>query len=156
FGFFECRNDKAAAHALFDTVRSWLAERNLRAVRGPVNPSLNYECGLLIEGFNDPPTFMMTYNPPYYAELIESYGFAKSHDLYAYLGVKKDLDHQIPRVGTLVERVNEMFHVKTRPMDKSRFQEDLETFLNVYNGACLHVWGFVPITRGEIQWMARD
>jgi GNAT superfamily N-acetyltransferase len=156
FGFFECINDKEVAHALFDTVRSWLAERNLQALRGPVNPSFNYEIGLLIQGFDDPPTFMMTYNPPYYAELIESYGFVKAHDLYAYIGGKKDLDYQVPRVATLVERVNEMFHVKTRPMDRRRFQQDLETFLQVYNGACQHVWGFVPITRPEIEWMASD
>ena len=54
-----------------------------------MNPSLNYEVGLLIEGFDDPPTFMMTYNPPYYAELIESYGFVKAHDLFAYSGTRK-------------------------------------------------------------------
>lgn len=156
FGFFECINDKAVAHALFDTVRSWLAERNIRALRGPVNPSFNYEIGLLIEGFDDPPTFMMTYNPQYYAELIESYGFAKAHDLYAYIGMKKDLEHQLPRVGTLVERVNEMFNVKTRPMDKARFQQDLESFLRVYNDSCQHIWGFVPITKAEMEWMASD
>ena len=86
FGFFECINDKAVAHALFDAAPLWLAERNLHALRGPMNPSLNYEIGLLIEGFDDPPTFMMTYNPPYYSGLIESYGFAKAHDLYSYLG----------------------------------------------------------------------
>src|SRR5262249_23747302 len=55
FGFFECINDKAVAHALFDAARSWLAERNIHAFRGPVNPSFNYEIGLLIQGFDDPP-----------------------------------------------------------------------------------------------------
>ncbi len=70
FGFFDCIDDQAVANGLFDAVRSWLAERNLHALRGPVNPSFNYEIGLLIEGFNDSPTFMMTYNPPYYAKLI--------------------------------------------------------------------------------------
>ena len=95
FGFFECINDRAVAHALFDTVRSWLAERNIRALRGPMNPSLNYEVGLLIEGFDDPPTFMMTYNPKYFADLIESYGFVKAHDLYAYMGDKSNLDSQL-------------------------------------------------------------
>jgi GNAT superfamily N-acetyltransferase len=156
FGFFECINDRAVAHALFDTVRSWLAERNIRALRGPMNPSLNYEIGLLTEGFDDPPTFMMTYNPKYYAELIESYGFAKAHDLYAYLGLKKDLAHQLPRVQTLMERLGEMFQLKTRGLDRSRFREDVETFLHIYNGACLHIWGFVPITEKEMSWMARD
>jgi GNAT superfamily N-acetyltransferase len=156
FGFFEAINDRAVAHALFDAVRAWLAERNLQAFRGPVNPSLNYECALLIEGFDDPPTFMMTYNPPYYAELIESYGFVKAHDLFAYIGYKKDLDYQVPRVAELVSRVTEMFHVTTRPMDRRHFRRDVETFLHIYNGACLHIWGFVPITPKELAWMAKD
>jgi hypothetical protein len=156
FGFFECINDKQVANALFDTARSWLAERDIQAIRGPVNPSLNYEMGLLIDGFNDPPTFMMTYNPPYYADLIEAYGFAKAHDFYAYLGIKKDLDHQIPRVGSLVERVKEMFNVQTRPMDRSRFLDDVKLFLDIYNKSCLHVWGFVPITPKELDWMASE
>ena len=156
FGFFESINDKAVAHSLFDTVRSWMAERDLHALRGPMNPSMNYEIGLLIEGFDDPPTFMMTYNPPYYAELIESYGFAKAHDLYAYVGVKKDLDQQLPRVTPLLERLTEMFNVKTRGLDHSRFREDVGTFLKIYNGACQHIWGFVPITEAEIDWMAKD
>jgi GNAT superfamily N-acetyltransferase len=156
FGFFDCIDDQAVANALFDAVRAWLAERNLQALRGPVNPSFNYEIGLLTEGFDDSPTFMMTYNPPYYAKLIESYGFAKAHELYAYIGIKKDLEHQLPRVATLVDRVHEMFNVKTRPMDKKRFQEDLESFLRVYNDSCQHIWGFVPITKAEMQWMAGD
>jgi GNAT superfamily N-acetyltransferase len=56
----------------------------------------------------------------------------------------------------LVDRVHEMFNVKTRPMDKSRFQEDLETFLQVYNVSFQHIWGFVPITKAEMEWMAGD
>ena len=91
FGFFECIDDQDVAHALFDAVRAWLAEQNMQAVRGPTNPSLNYELGLLIDGFDDPPTFMMTYNPPYYAELIETYGFLKAQDLYAYSGTRRTL-----------------------------------------------------------------
>ncbi len=156
FGFFESINDRAVAHALFDAVRAWLGQRNVQALRGPMNPSLNYEVGLLIEGFDDPPTFMMTYNPPYYAELIESYGFVKAHDLFAYIGYKKDLDYQVPRVAQLVDRVGEMFNVKTRPMNPKTFQKDLEIFLQIYNGACQHIWGFVSITQKELEWMAKD
>src|SRR5690606_15580917 len=85
-----------------------------------------------------------------------SYGFVKAHDLYAYLGLKKDLDHQIPRVGGLVERVKEMFNVQTRPMDRSRFLEDVKLFLDIYNRSCLSIWGFVPITEKELEWMSRD
>jgi GNAT superfamily N-acetyltransferase len=156
FGFFESIDDKPVAHALFDAVRSWLAERDLHALRGPMNPSMNYEIGLLIEGFDDPPTFMMTYNPPYYSNLIESYGFAKAHDLYAYLGKRADLDHQLPRVATLLERVKETFNLNTRGLDRKHFEQDVGTFLHIYNQSCQHIWGFVPITKAEMDWMAHD
>ncbi|NBW97131.1 MAG: N-acetyltransferase, partial [Planctomycetia bacterium] len=71
FGFFECDDDPAAAGALFDAARSWLRGQGMTAIRGPANPSLNYECGLLIEGFDTPPFFMMTHNKPYYPALVE-------------------------------------------------------------------------------------
>ena len=86
FGFFESVDDQEVANGLFDTVRAWLGEQGIADLRGPVNPSLNYEIGLLIDGFDSPPTFMMTYNPPYYARLIENYGFGKTQDLYAFWG----------------------------------------------------------------------
>jgi GNAT superfamily N-acetyltransferase len=156
FGFFECINDKQVAGALFDTARSWLSERGIHNMRGPCNPSLNYEIGTLIDGFDDHPTFMMTYNPKYYGELIESYGFAKTHDFYAYLGIKSALSHQLDRVGPLIEGVHRTFNLKTRPLDKKNFLEDVRMFLDIYNKSCLHVWGFVPITPDELEHMARD
>ena len=63
FGFFESRDDSEVAAALFESVKNWLSQRGVEAIRGPTNPSLNYECGLLVEGFDSSPTFMMTYNP---------------------------------------------------------------------------------------------
>ena len=72
------------ANGLFDAARAWLAARDIHQIRGPVNPSLNYECGLLVDGFHMPATFMMTYNPPFYARLIETYGFRKAQDLFAF------------------------------------------------------------------------
>ncbi len=77
FGFFESIHDRAVAHALFDKACACLKSQGMTDVRGPCNPSLNYDLGTLIEGFDTPPTFMMTYNPPYHDELISSYGFAK-------------------------------------------------------------------------------
>ncbi len=98
FGFFETIDDQQVANALLDAVREWFAERGIERMRGPVNPSLNYEVGLLIDGFDSAPTFMMTYNPPYYAALIEHYGFSKVQDLYAFWGhveMLKSLDQKL-------------------------------------------------------------
>lgn len=84
FGFFESINDRDVAHALLNQVASWSKGRGAVMLRGPMNPSTNHECGLLVEGYNDPPSVMMTYNPPYYQELLESWGLHKIKDLYAY------------------------------------------------------------------------
>src|SRR5215510_1260422 len=84
FGFFEVENNRETAAMLLDEACNWTASRGVTAIRGPMNPSTNYECGLLVEGFDLDPTVMMTYNPSYYVELIESYGFKKAMDLLAY------------------------------------------------------------------------
>jgi len=83
FGFFECINDQTVADALFNAAKKFLKEHGVTAMRGPVNPSVNDEIGLLIEGFDLSPAIMMTYNPPYSVDLIEKYGFKKAKDLFA-------------------------------------------------------------------------
>jgi GNAT superfamily N-acetyltransferase len=154
FGFFDCRDDQEAAHALFDAVRHWFYEQGIYQLRGPTNPSLNYELGLLIEGFDSTPTFMMTYNPPYYQRLIESYGFAKSQDLYAFWGHVSMLPPIVEKLRPIGEQIIERFNVNLRTLDKKRFREDVKTFLSIYNQSLSNTWGFVPMTPGEVEHMA--
>ena len=78
FGFFECIDHQEVADALFDAANKWLKNRGITRIQGPTNPSSNYEIGLLIEGFEDSPRIMMTYNPPYYEQLILNNGFEKA------------------------------------------------------------------------------
>nr|MCU0982661.1 N-acetyltransferase [Pirellulaceae bacterium] len=125
FGFFESVDDLEVAAALFDAARQWFAERGMTAIRGPVNPSLNYECGLLIDGFDSPPTFMMTYNPPYYAKLIEGCGFSKAQDLYAFWGHVDMLQELDKKLQFIIDEAKRRFGVKLRNMDRSRFKEDV-------------------------------
>ena len=75
FGFFESVNDPEVSHRLFDTVVAWTRQAGLKRILGPMNPTTNDECGLLIEGFDSPPVLMMTYNPRYYVPLVEAAGF---------------------------------------------------------------------------------
>ncbi len=156
FGFFECENDPEAAHRLFDAAATWLAQRGMEHLRGPVNPSMNYECALLIEGFDRPPVFMMTYNPPYYAELIESYGFRKTHDLLAYIGHIEQLPEVQQRLNPLVEQAKERAGVHLRPMNPHRLLDEARLFLETYNRACQNMWGFVPLTEGEVRVLAAN
>lgn len=151
FGFFDSVDDPKVAAALFDSARRWFAERGMTAMRGPVNPSLNYECGLLIDGFDSPPTFMMTYNPPYYAKLIEGCGFTKAADLYAYWGHVNMLQELDKKLQFIIDEAKRRFDVKLRNLDRSRFKEDVRTFLDIYNRSMAGTWGFTPLSEGEIE-----
>ncbi|MBW3599119.1 MAG: N-acetyltransferase [Planctomycetes bacterium] len=154
FGFFECVDDQEVADALFGAVRNWLAERHIHKLRGPANPSLNYECGLLIEGFDSPPTFMMTYNPPYYPRLIESAGFTKVQDLYAYEAHKDMLATVDPKLAFIIGEATRRFDVKLRSLDTSRFLDEVKLFLDIYNKSLVGTWGFVPLSEAEVQHLA--
>jgi GNAT superfamily N-acetyltransferase len=154
FGFFETLDDPAVARGLFDAARDWLAGHDIVSLRGPVNPSLNYECGLLIEGFDTPPFFMMTYNPPYYSRLIESYGFQKAHDLYAFWGHIDMLASLDEKLAFISQAAAERFHIQVRQIDKRHFRSDVELFLDIYNQSLVGTWGYVPLSRAEIREIA--
>jgi GNAT superfamily N-acetyltransferase len=154
FGFFESVNDHAVATALFDAARDWLAQRGISQIRGPANPSMNYECGLLIEGFDSAPTFMMTYNPPYYAELIEGYGFRKTHDLLAFIGQREQLPQVESQLGPLADQAQERANAIVRPLDTSHFRQDVELFIDLYNRSLIAMWGFVPLPPDEMRALA--
>lgn len=158
FGFFESIDDEAVSGALFDRGLAWLGEQGMTAVRGPANPSINYEWGTLIEGFDTPPYFMMTHNPPYYAKLIEAAGFQKAQDLYAFWG---DVDmlrtmKTDKKILALDANIRERFGVSLRSMDTSRFIAEVEMFLDIYNQALAGTWGYVPLSQAEVQHIARD
>ena len=153
FGFFESVDDEEVSGLLFDTAIDWLRGRGMESVRGPMNPSFNYELGMLIDGFDRPPTFMMTYNPPYYPRLVEQYGgFEKTQDLYAYCGNMDTLKTLRSERTALfiVEEAKRRFNVKIRQIDKAKFGEEIRMFLNIYNRAFDSHWGFVPLSEGEV------
>ena len=154
FGFFESIDDQEVADSLFDTVREWFAQRDIHDLRGPANPSLLHECGLLIEGFDSPPVFMMTYNPPYYARLIEGWGYRKTHDLLAFIGRAQQIPETRERLAALVAGSQERLNTRIRPLDKSRFVEELESFLEMWNRSLYAMWGFVPVSKAEVRHMA--
>lgn len=151
FGFFESVDDEEVAGGLFDAARSWFQQQGIEAIRGPVNPSLNYEIGLLIDGFDDPPWFMMTYNKSYYARLLENYGFRKAQDAFAFWGHVDMLEDVTSRVSALTQGVLDRFQLRCRPMDTSRFGEEIKTFLDIYNKSLVSTWGFVPMSDAEVR-----
>ncbi len=153
-GFFDCVDDASVAKALFDAASDWLKERGCTTLRGPVNPSLNHTLGLLVEGFDKSPFFMMTYNPPYYEKLFEENGFSKSQDLYAFWGEIGMLPKINEKLLPICAQIKERTGAVVRSVNTKNFQQDVETFLTIYNRALTNTWGYVPMSRGEIREMA--
>lgn len=154
-GFFECIDDQAVANRLFDEAKVWLHGKGMTKLRGPLNPSLNHEAGLLIEGFDRPPTFMMTYNPPYYQALWENYGFRKVEDMVAFWGHIDMLANLDPKIYNIGVECIKRFNVQLRPLDKRRFKQEVESYLHIYNQALGGTWGFVPMSEAEVRHTAK-
>ena len=155
FGFFECLPDAAIARDLLDAAAAWLKERDIEIMRGPMNPSVNDECGFLLEGFDSPPMIMMTYTPAYYLEHMEQCGLVKAKDLYAYISVIADVS-----AGGRLERMSSAIKKRSpglviRPAEMKNFSKELEAVKDIYNSAWSNNWGFVPMTDEEIESMAK-
>jgi hypothetical protein len=154
FGFFESEDDASTANALFDAAAAWGKARDMRNLRGPANPSLNDEAGLLVDGFDSPPVVMMTYNPRYYVSLYEGAGFLKARDLLAYwfeLG-EKPLERLSRVAGRFRKREPD---IVVRTVSKGGLAKDLPKIREVYNEAWEKNWGFVPMTPAEMDFMAK-
>ena len=155
FGFFEVTGDFEAASSLVDAAKQWLRQRGAEVMRGPLNPSTNYECGLLVEGFDSDPYIMMTYNPPYYADYLERCGFKKAMDLYAYSIDHKSFLHS-DKLKRVADRARSKNGVTLRTVNLKDFTNEVERLRRVYNDAWNDNWGFVPVTREEFEHLARD
>jgi len=155
FGFFECVNDAHVAGALLRAVESWAAGRGAVLVSGPFSPSTNYECGLLIDGFDRSPVVMMTYNPPFYPALIEGAGYAKAKDLLAFISPIGD--RSLDRLKKLAERTRRRNPgLVTRGADMKHFDGEVRAVQEIYNAAWEKNWGFVPMNDGEIRSLAHE
>lgn len=153
FGLFETINDEAVSRSLFDAAAHWLSLRGLEAMRGPASFSLNEEAGLLVRGFDGPPVVMMTYNPEWYATLVESYGFSKAKDLLAYfLPDSTPTDRLLAFAGKLKTRYN----VTIRTLDKKHFSQEVALVRKIYNEAWEKNWGHIPLTEAELDYMAKQ
>ncbi len=154
FGFFESVNDVDVAGALLSRARQWVFDRGATVMMGPVNPSTNYECGMLLEGFDSSPMIMMPYNPSYYPVLMDQVGLRKAKDLYAYLSNPSIVETR--KIERVADRALAANGVRVRPIDMKNFDADVERVWNVYNAAWSGNWGFVPMTREEFLLMGKE
>ena len=154
FGLFESINDHEVAGALFAAAAGFLRSRGMKIMRGPENMSVNDDVGLLIKGFDLPPTIMMPYNPAYYEALVEDYGFSKAMDLYAYFGVTNGT---IPeRLERAVEIGRKRYRFAIRKIDMANFSGEVKRIRQIYNQAWEQNWGAVAMTDREFDHLAKD
>jgi GNAT superfamily N-acetyltransferase len=154
FGFFECINDKAVAKALFTEAENFLRSKGITSVQGPANPSSNDEYGLLVNGFDRPAVLLMTYNPKYYIDLIESAGYGKAKDLYAWLlSTQTSRSEKLIRVTTELQKRS---GITIRGFNKKQFDSEVSKIKQLYNEAWEANWGFVPLTDEEFDFVAKD
>ncbi len=154
FGFFECVNDGQVSQSLFEVLLAWAREKGVKRVLGPMNPTTNDECGLLVEGFGSSPMLMMTYNPRYYVELIAAQGFRKAKDLLAFhIDLAKCPMDRLSRVAAKVRA--RWPELKFRPIRRKTLKQELSKVKDVYNEAWEENWGFVPMTDAEVDFMAQ-
>jgi hypothetical protein len=152
FGMLESEDNIETFQALLNTAESWLHSQGMVCCRGPFNLSINQECGLLVAGFDTPPSMMMGHALPYYAGRIKECGYSKEKDLLAYI-VEGDVEPS-PARRTIIKRAKG--RIQARPLRKKHFQEDLDIIFSIFNDAWSDNWGFVPFTQKELEHMAND
>jgi GNAT superfamily N-acetyltransferase len=154
FGLFECIDDREVAAALFAAADDWLRKKGRTEVMGPIDYSTNYVCALLIDGFQYPPTLLTSHNPPYYAGLIESCGFMKAKDWYAWWF--SEFPEPAERLRKIALARSRKQGVTIRQINLKKVAEESQRIRTIYNQAWEKNWGFVPFTGPEIEHMAKE
>ena len=154
FGLFESIDDRDVATALFEAAANWLRKKGRTEIMGPIDYSTNYVCGLLIDGFQFPPTILTAHNPSYYRHLIESCGFTKAKDWYAWWFA--DPAKAVAHLRRLATRFNRRCAATIRPANFRNLRDESRRLREIYNRAWERNWGFVPFTEAEIEFMTNE
>jgi hypothetical protein len=153
FGMLEAEDNRLTFRALLDTAESWLRNQGMQRISGPFNLSINQELGLLVDGFNTPPSMMMGHARPYYSARIEENGYRKEKDLLAYILVSSEFK-MTAAAKRITARAKDRIHI--RRLQKSNFINELEIIRNIFNDAWSQNWGFIPWTEAEFEHLGKD
>ena len=161
FGFFECIDNKQVAEALLDRASEWLIEQGCNVVRGPVNPSMKSDFGVLVHGNDDPPFVMMGYTPKYYEDLLMSNGFSVVREFNAYLydipTMYEDVMANEEKLLSVTRRVLERYPMlRIGNVDRSTIDKELRAINTLGNSVRASGWGFVPLTHAELDFMVKQ
>lgn len=145
--------DEATALALIAKAEEWLHGQGMTKAMGPMSISYWDEPGLLVQGFNKPPTVMMGHNSPAYEAWVEKAGYRGVQDLYTYaLPIFDGFPELTNRIVAMGEKSGK---IRIRHVDKSRFDEEAELIMGILNDAWSDNWGFVPLTDEEIAYAGK-
>jgi len=152
FGMLDAEDKEETFKALISTAEQWLKEKSIKRVRGPFNLSINEEMGLLVDGFDTPPVFMMGHAKPYYSQRIEQCGYHKAKDTLAYMIAP---NFEAPRVmQRILAKAGE--RVVVRPIDLKLFNQEISLLRDIFNDAWSENWGFVPFTEKEFHELGQN
>jgi len=151
FGMLESEDNARTFQLLLETAEAWLRNREMQRISGPFNLSINQELGVLVDGFDTPPSVMMGHARPYYALRIEENGYRKEKDLLAYT---IDFNFAAQKIRKIATRAKNRVH--TRPLQKSQFSKELKIIQDIFNDAWSDNWGFVPFTDDEFEHLGKD
>ncbi|MCU0327394.1 MAG: hypothetical protein MUE53_00215 [Chitinophagales bacterium] len=155
FGFFECINDVEVARELIHAAKQWNKNNGVEIMQGPVNPSTNYESGLLTKGFEDPPRLMMAYNPEYYKDILLQAGLNTKMTMFAYK-MEKDKVYNDPKLTRIKDIALKRAKIKIRNLDKKNLENEIVQIKKIYNIAWENNWGFVPMSDREFDKLANE
>lgn len=152
FGMLDAEDNEETFAALLKTAEQWLSDHGMTRVRGPFNLSINEEMGLLIEGFDTPPMFMMGHALPYYSHHIEQCGYQKAVDTLAY---KIAPNFEPPPI---MQRLlaKSKHKVTVRPINLKRFDEEIAILRDIFNESWQDNWGYIPFTEEEFQELGNN
>ncbi|MGE4537958.1 MAG: hypothetical protein AB7D37_12855 [Desulfovibrio sp.] len=145
FGFFECENNRETAHALFDAAADWVRGKGKVRLHGPLSFSIYDEVGLLVEGYDTPPAMMQTHNPPYYEDLVTSWGFTKTFDWYAYKISRKPM-HDAVKLAKLRDSILKRQKCTIQPIERKEFAKRGPQIKALFNDIWSKNWGHIPLT----------
>ena len=155
FGFFECEDDQEAADALLKAGAEWLKERGRDRMIGPMSFTTNDECGILVDGFDKPPSILTDWTMPYYPKLLEASGFVKAMDTFMW-SLRVDQRESVhPAIWQMADEVKTKYGITVRPMRTNDLEREVERFLEVYDEAWEKNWGFVPLNHAEARHYAK-
>lgn len=150
FGMIDAIEDPAVFSALFAAAEAWLRSKGALKITGPFSLNINQESGLLVEGFDTPPSALMTHAKPYYAANLERQGYTQGIDLLAYWMKRTDL-HFSPYLAKMMSQVRKK--VTLRRLNRKRFSEEMQVLREIFNSGWQDNWGFVPFTEHEFATM---